>query len=415
MAARMNQMTSLFRQEAIEAKRDRLSGAVIAATPPRSGVYFILLLLFVALIGLLLAFGQYPVRAQVRGIVAYNQGIARVFPNASGEIRAIHVREGMRVRAGTPLVTLSLAQGTDGLAPQINEMVTQDRELDQQQQLGDRMAAEEVAGLERQQANLSAAIASLERQRTLAADQVRLAEAESRRAAALAREGAGSQRQVEESRAQLLARRAEVESLTERIIAQQGNLQAARNRIAERRLEAGRSRSELAAQRAALAEQRSALTRQDTIVLTAPVDGVVEQLSAQPGQRAGPDAPLLAIVPEASRMEVWLYAPSRSAGLIQPGQEVSLLLDGFPHQSYGVGRGRIAQVDSVAVDPATLGKDIAAEEPLFRVRVAIDQLPEAARTAGRLRAGMTLTGNVILARRQLWEMLFNPFATALDG
>jgi membrane fusion protein len=411
----MNQMTSLFRQEAIEAKRDRLSGAVIAATPPRSGVYFALLLLFVALIAALLAFGQYPVRAQVRGIVAYNQGIARVFPNASGEIRAIHVREGMEVRAGTPLITLSLAQGTGGLAPQIDEMVAQDSGLEQQQQLADRIAAEEVAGLERQQANLGASIASLERQRRLAADQVRLAEAETSRAGALAREGAGSQRQVEESRAQLLARRAEVESLTERIIAQQGNLQTARNQAAERRLAAGRSRAELGVQRAALAEQRTALARQDTIVLTAPVDGVVEQLSAQPGQRASPDAPLLAIVPDDSRMEVWLYTPSRSAGLIQPGQDVSLLFDGFPHQSYGVGRGRIEQVDSVAVDPVTLGKDIAAEEPLFRVRVAIDSLPDAASSAGRLRAGMTLTGNVILARRQLWEMLFNPFAKALDG
>jgi membrane fusion protein len=411
----MNQMTSLFRQEAIDAKRDRLTGAVIAATPPRSAIYFAILLLFVALIGLLLAYGQYPVRAQVRGIVAYDQGIARIHPNAAGEIRAIHVREGMRVKAGTPLITLSLAQGSGGLAPQITEMAAQDGELQQQQQLGDRLATEEVAGLERQQANVSASIASLQRQRSLAADQVRLAEAESRRAGALAREGAGSQRQVEESRAQLLARRAEVEGLTERIIAQQGTLQSARNQAAERRLAAGRSRSELAVQRAALAEQRSALSRQDTIVLTAPVDGVVEQLSAQPGQRAGPEAPLLAIVPEASRMEVWLYAPSRSAGLIQPGQEVSLLLDGFPHQSYGVGHGRISHVDSVAVDPATLGKDVAAEEPLFRVRVAIEDLPEAASTAGRLRAGMTLTGNVILARRKLWEMLFNPFVKALDG
>jgi hypothetical protein len=62
-----------------------------------------------------------------------------------------------------------------------------------------------------------------------------------------------------------------------------------------------------------------------------------------------------------------------------------------------------------------LGKDVAAEEPLFRVRVAIEDLPEAASTAGRLRAGMTLTGNVILARRKLWEMLFNPFVKALDG
>jgi membrane fusion protein len=410
----MNQMTSLFRQEAIDARRDRLAGAVIAATPPRSGIYLGLLLAFVALLAALLTFGQYPVRAQVRGIVAYDQGIARVHPNAAGEIRIIHVREGTRVRAGAPLVTLSLAQGDGGLAPQITEMVAQDRQLEQQQQLGGRMVAEEVAGLSRQQANLTAAIASLERQRTLAESQVRLAEAETRRAASLAREGAGSQRQVEESRAQLLARRAEVESLTERIIAQQGSLQTARNQASERRIEADRTRSQLSGQRAALAEQRSALARQDVIVLTAPVDGVVEQLSAQPGQRASPDAPLLAIVPEASRKEVWLYAPSRSAGLIQPGQEVTLLLDGFPHQSYGAGRGRIAHVDSVAVDPATLAKDVAADEPLFRVRVAIDELPEAARADGRLRAGMTVTGNVILARRKLWEMLFNPFVAALD-
>jgi hypothetical protein len=27
---------------------------------------------------------------------------------------------------------------------------------------------------------------------------------------------------------------------------------------------------------------------------------------------------------------------------------------------------------------------------------------------------MTVTGNVILARRKLWEMLFNPFVAALD-
>jgi membrane fusion protein len=410
----MNQMTtSLFRQEAIDAKRDRLSGAVIAATPPRSAVYLALLLAFVALLGALLAFGQYPVRAQVRGIIAYDQGIARLYPNAGGEIRAIHVREGAQVRAGTPLVTISLAQGTQGLAPQITELLTQDRELEQQQQLGDRMVSEEVAALERQQANLGQAIASLERQRSLAAGQIRLAEAESRRAATLAAEGAGSQRQVEESRAQLLARRAEVESLTERIIAQQGSLQAARNQASERRIEAARTRSQLSGQRSALAEQRSALSRQDTIVLTAPVDGIVRQLSAQLGQRATPEVPLLAIVPEASRTEVWLYANSRSAGLIQPGQEVSLLLDGFPHQSYGAGRGRISHVDSVAADPATLGKDIAADEPLFRIRVAIDALPEAARGEGRLRAGMTLTGNVILARRKLWEMLFNPFVQAL--
>lgn len=406
--------TTLFRQEAIDHQRDRLSGAVIAATPPRSGVYALLLVALAAGIATLVAFGQYPVRAQVRGIIAYDQGIARVHVNAPGEIRALHVREGMSVKAGTPLVTIALAQGNGGLAPQMDQMGRQDVELEQQQLIGDRLASAELTSLLRQQSNLADAISSLERQKAIAASQIRIAEAESRRAAALAAEGAGSQRQVEESRATLLARRAELESLNERIIAQQGALQAASTRAAERRIEAERTRSELSAQRAALAEQRSGLSRQDTITLTAPVDGVVEQLSARIGQRATPDAPLAAIVPEASQREVWLYATSRGSGLAQPGQEVTLLLDGFPHQNFGRGRGRISAVDAVAADPATLPKDMNATEPMFRIRVAIEELPEAAQLPGRLRAGMTLTGNVVLARRKLWEMLFNPFATALS-
>jgi membrane fusion protein len=50
---------------------------------------------------------------------------------------------------------------------------------------------------------------------------------------------------------------------------------------------------------------------------------------------------------------------------------------------------------------------------VFRIRVALTSLPAAARGTGRLRAGMTLTGNVVLERRPLWQLLFNPFAAAL--
>src|SRR4051812_22779941 len=99
----------LFRHEAIEARRERLAGAVVAATPPRSRLYVFLVLAFAAIIGLVLAFGQYASRAQVKGIVAYDGGIARVYPTALAEIRRFHVSNGMRVAAGTPLVTLALA------------------------------------------------------------------------------------------------------------------------------------------------------------------------------------------------------------------------------------------------------------------------------------------------------------------
>ena len=41
---------------------------------------------------------------QVRGIVAYDTGIARVYPAVPAEIRQIHVRYGQLVPAGAPLV-----------------------------------------------------------------------------------------------------------------------------------------------------------------------------------------------------------------------------------------------------------------------------------------------------------------------
>jgi len=405
----------LFRQEVIEARRHRLAGAVIAATPPRSGLYAALLIGVTAAIAAILILGQYAARAEVRGIVSYDSGIARVHPNAPGEIRQIHVREGMRVAAGTPLMTLALAQGRGGLAPQLADLARQDRELERQQQLAAALGDSEARSLAQQRINLGAALASLERQRTLAAGQIRLAEAETRRAAALAAEGAGTQRQVEESRGGLLARRAELESLNERIIAQRDQLRSVEARIAERGIEAERSRSELAAQRAALAEQRSGMSRLDRLVLTAPVAGVVEHVGGQIGQRASPEAPLATIVPGGSRIEVWLYAPSRAIGFVRPGQEVRLLFDAFPHQTYGAGRGTVLAISRVAVDPAAVDRALAIDEPVFKIRVAIDQAPRAAQAGGRLRAGMTLSANLVLERRPLWQMLFNPFAAALRG
>lgn len=405
----------LFRQEVIEARRHRLAGAVVAATPPRSGLYAALLIAVTAAIAAILAFGQHAARAEVRGIVSYDSGIARIQPNAPGEIREIHVREGMRVAAGTPLVTLALAQGRGGLAPQLEDLARQDSELERQQQLADALRQTEAGTLARQRVNLAAAIASLERQRSLAAGQVRLAEADTRRAAALAAEGAGTQRQVEDSRSMLLARRSELEGLTERIIAQRDQLRAVEAQIAQGAIESERSRSELAAQRAALAEQRSGLSRQDRLVLAAPVDGVVEQIGGQIGQRASPDAALVTLVPANGRIEVWLYAPSRAIGFVRPGQEVRLLFDAFPHQTYGSGRGTVAAIARVPTDPASLDRTLGIEEPVFRIRVAIASAPAAALSEGRLRAGMTLTANLVLERRSLWQVLFNPFASALRG
>jgi membrane fusion protein len=404
----------LFRKEVIDASRDRLAGTVVAAVPPSSRLYTRLLLGLAFILLLILIFGSYSSSSAVRGIVAYDAGIARVYSSTPAEVRALHVRNGQPVAAGAPLVTLSLAQGVNGVASQLDQMASQETELARQLELAASLGSTEGRGLQRQRTSLTAGIASLERQRRLAESQIALAEAATRRAADLAAQGAGTQRQVEDSRSQWLARRAEVEALNERIISQRTALQATEARLAERALETDRNRSMLSAQRAAMIQQRMELVRSDRLVLAAPIAGEVGDISVEVGQRALPDRTLVTIVPEGAELEIWLYAPSRAVGFARPGQQVRLHFDAFPYQKYGAGRGTVTAVSRVPADPAGIDAQLGIDEPVFRIRVRIDEvaprLPADRRT---LRPGMTLNASLVLQRRRLWEVLFDPVLRAM--
>jgi membrane fusion protein len=404
----------LFRREVIDAGRDRLAGTVVAAVPPSSRTYTWLVAGIAAILLLILMFGSWSSSARVRGIVTFESGIARIYPSAQGEVAQVHVRSGQSVPAGAPLVTLALAQGADGLAAQLAQMDSQDLELARQLELDAAIGATEVSTLEQQRSSLAAAIASLERQRTLAQGQIRLAEAATRRAVQLASEGAGTQRQVEDSRAALLARRAELETLNERLIAQREALRTVSGQASQRRLEAERSRSVLAGQRASLAEQRDRMRRADRLVLTAPVAGEVGDVGVQPGQRAEPERSVVTILPQGSRLEAWLYAPSRAVGFVRPGQQVRLLFDAFPYEKHGAGRGTVVEVSRVPVDPDAIESQLGIDEPVFRIRVRLDRpAPRVPAGERSLRAGMTLTASLILERRSLWELLLAPVLGAL--
>ncbi|HVQ07006.1 MAG TPA: HlyD family efflux transporter periplasmic adaptor subunit [Allosphingosinicella sp.] len=406
----------LFRMEVVDASRDRLAGTVVAAVPPSSRLYTRLVLIVAAIIVGILIFGSYASSTRVRGIVSYDAGIARVYPSTPSDIEQIHVRDGQVIAAGTPLVTLSIAQGRNGVAAQLSEIANQDAELARQVELAGEIGTAEERRLVQQRESLAAAIASLERQRGIATGQIRLAEAATRRAVQLARQGAGTQRQVEDSRSSLLARRAEVEAFTERLIAQREALRAAEAQLPQRSLETNRTRSILIAQRAALAEQRAELMRTDRLVLTAPIDGEVGDVSVEVGQRARTDRSLVTIVPRGSHLEVWLYAPSRAVGFARPGQQVRLFFDAFPYQKYGAGRGTITAVSRVPTEPTNLDANLGIEEPVFRIRVRIDEMaPGVPADQRAMRPGMTLSANLVLEERSLWQVLFGPIRSAIGS
>jgi len=121
--------------------------------------------------------------------------------------------------------------------------------------------------------------------------------------------------------------------------------------------------------------------------------------------------------PSAHTLVAALFAPTRTAGFIQPGQKVWLRLAAYPYQKFGLAKGRVLKVSGTPIAPQDLphGQGTAlmastqSNEPLYRVQVELtSQHVMAFGEARPLRPGMTLEADVIHDLRGIWEWVFEP-------
>jgi len=93
------------------------------------------------------------------------------------------------------------------------------------------------------------------------------------------------------------------------------------------------------------AEQKTKLQ-----LLTAPVDGVVQQLAIHTvGGVVTPAQSLLVVVPSDSRLEIEAMVSNRDIGFVHAGQEAEIKIDTFNFTRYGLLHGRVLSVSQDAV------------------------------------------------------------------
>jgi hemolysin D len=93
------------------------------------------------------------------------------------------------------------------------------------------------------------------------------------------------------------------------------------------------------------AEQKTRLQ-----VLTAPVDGVVQQLAVHTvGGVVTPAQALLVVVPSDSRLEIEAMVSNRDIGFVQPGQQAEIKIDTFNFTRYGLLHGEVLSVSQDAI------------------------------------------------------------------
>ncbi len=167
------------------------------------------------------------------------------------------------------------------------------------------------------------------------------------------------------------------------------------------------------------AEQRTRLQ-----LLTAPVDGIVQQLAVHTvGGVVTPAEPLLVIVPVGSHLEIEAMVSNRDIGFVEAGQEAEIKVATFNFTRYGLLHGRVLTVSQDAIgrddpreptrDKAQRGEDPQRtppnEEPVYAARVSLDRTQmQVENKLVNLSPGMAVTVEIKTGSRAIISYLLSP-------
>ncbi|MCO6489925.1 MAG: HlyD family efflux transporter periplasmic adaptor subunit [Phaeodactylibacter sp.] len=135
--------------------------------------------------------------------------------------------------------------------------------------------------------------------------------------------------------------------------------------------------------------------------ITAPISGTVTQYAGlQPGNFVAPNQPLATLSAD-DTLIVESYISPADIGLIREGIPVQFQIDAYNYNQWGLASGAVAQVSEDIV--------FYQEQPVFAVKCSLReshlQLKNGYR--GKLKKGMTLTARFFIARRTLYQLLYD--------
>ena len=407
----------------------------IQETPPSPAGRAILwtILLFFVLTLAWATFSEVDIVSVAQGRIIASGHSKTVQPLEIGMVTAIHVTEGQGVRAGEVLIELDPSSAQADVDRLVVERDTALREIARYRQLSDWLSRDEqpspeglqLAGdslLIRQWREFEDRLSVLRREQ----DQLRA-------------ERRSAQRQVDklESIRPLVSRRAKDQKglADKKLLSEQQyleteqerleivhDLRTQQSRVEEleagiRELDAriGFARSEFhrqvlerleEAQRrkiAAMQELIKARTRAGAQTITAPVDGVVQQLAVHNvGAIVTPAQELMVIVPQDGALEIEAVLENKDIGFVEAGQQAEIKIDTFPFTRYGTIAGEIVDLSNDAVADERRGL-------VYKMRVLMKQSEiEVNGRSVTLSPGMTVSVESKTGTRKMIEFFLSP-------
>ncbi|MDD5333741.1 MAG: HlyD family efflux transporter periplasmic adaptor subunit [Rhodoferax sp.] len=428
----------LFRQEVHVAQAAQWLGSVRLHRPLSFTLVTTVALGMALALVAFAAWGEVNRKARLSGLLVPSQGSLNITAQQSGVLMELLITEGQTVQAGDVLLVLntehrSLLQGAVG---DTSERAARQIEA-RRQTLSTEQTLRELQTRQREQVladrirTLQAELRQAEEERSLQQRRVQLARGTLARNEQLAAEGFVAPAQVQTRQEELIDADGRLQALERSRLALQHDLQALRG---ERTALSAQLESDLnliERNRSSLDQEMSENAARKSTVITAPYAGTVTALNLTVGQSVQTGQTLATLVPQAATgsggaskgaaLQAHLFAPSRTAGFVRPGQSVYLRYAAYPYQKFGLYTGHITAVSATPFAPSELPSNLSQQliaqvgssEALYRINVQLDaQDIKAYGETMPLKPGLTLEADVLQERRKVWEWVLEPVLAA---
>ena len=379
------------------------------------------------------AWGEVNRKARLAGLLVPSQGSLNITAQQSGVLMELPIVEGQTVQAGDVLLVLHTEHRSmlNGALGDTSERAARQIET-RQQSLSTERTLRELQTRQREQVlsdrirSLQAQLRQAEEERSLQQRRVQLARNTLARNEQLASDGFVAAAQVQGKQEELIDADGRLQSMERQRLALQQDMQTLKGERAALAAQLQTDLNQIERSRSSLDQEMSENAARKSTVITAPYAGTVTALNLKVGQSVQTGQTLATLVPLADKakgaaLQAHLFAPSRTAGFVRPGQTVYLRYAAYPYQKFGLHTGHITAVSATPFAPSELPPNLAQQliaqagsnEALYRINVQLDE--QSVKAYGdnlQLKAGLTLEADVLQERRKVWEWVLEPVLAA---